>query len=446
LSNLGFNLTKELYFLTNLLLGLHISLGHLAVIYIYSYIYAGLTKITLNFLFMNITLLAGVLLIILGGFANGSFYIPFKRVRNWAWEVFWLVGGVFSWIIAPWVVSFLTVPNLLELFNEAPVIDLMWPFLFGILWGVGSLTFGLSMRYLGVALGLTIALGLTAAFGALIPPVFKGEFGAMIATVSGKVTVIGVLVCLMGIAITGIAGMRKDKEVSLEKKKESIKDFNFKKGLIVAFFAGLMSAAFAFGVSAGKPLAELAIAKGTATLYSNNPTFILVMFGGFITNAIWCIYLQFKNKTSRDFVKTKDTPIVSNYLFSALAGVLWYLQMMFYGMGETIMGEVAGWIILMSSSILFSNMWGLITHEWQGVKTRTYYVLASGLLVLILSTLIFGYGKSLSLKETQPAVASLVQECNQSETNREAKCCAADSQDKKCCEKLCDKPCEKLCA
>jgi L-rhamnose-H+ transport protein len=192
----------------------------------------------------------GLLLITLGGFAAGSFYIPFKKVRNWAWESYWLVNGLFSWIIMPWLIAFLTVPALCSVLHEAPAASLFWTFLFGLLWGIGGLTFGLSMRYLGMSLGYAIALGFCAAFGTIVPPIYQGTFGELITSVSGLTTLAGVLVCLVGIAICGWAGISKEKELSAEEKKQTIKEFNFFKGLLVAIFAGIMSACMAFGFTA----------------------------------------------------------------------------------------------------------------------------------------------------------------------------------------------------
>jgi L-rhamnose-H+ transport protein len=209
----------------------------------------------------------GVFLHALGGFAAGSFYIPFKKVRNWAWESYWLVGGFFSWIIMPWLIAFLTVPGLLLILREAEIRSIFWCYLFGLLWGVGGLTFGLSMRYLGMSLGYALALGFCAAFGTIIPPIFKGVFGEMITRVSGLTTLAGVLVCLAGIAICGWAGVSKEGELSREEKKAAIKEFNFTRGLWVAIFAGIMSACMTFGIAAGKPIAQLAVDKDVRSLW-----------------------------------------------------------------------------------------------------------------------------------------------------------------------------------
>lgn len=339
----------------------------------------------------------GLFLITLGGFAAGSFYIPFKRVRNWAWESYWLVNGVFSWIIMPWVIALLTVPALMTVLCEAPSSSIFFSFLFGLLWGIGGLTFGLSMRYLGMSLGYAIALGFCAAFGTIIPPIYKGTFGDLITHVSGLTTLAGVLVCLIGIAICGWAGISKEKELSVEKKKETIEEFNFFKGLFVAIFAGVMSACMAFGFTAGEPIAQLAVEHQTPSLWQNNPVLIAIFAGGFTTNFIWCIFLNIKNRTAKDYLNSR-APLINNYVFSALAGITWYLQFMFYGMGKPKMGKYsfASWTVLMALIIVFSNIWGLFFREWKGTSRRTHRIIFAGILVLITSTFVVGLGNYLA--------------------------------------------------
>lgn len=339
----------------------------------------------------------GILYHAIGGFAAGSFYAPYKKVENWAWEVYWLLGGFFAWILMPWLVSFLAVPSFGSLFSQLTADDIIWPYFFGVIWGLGGITFGLTMRYLGMSLGMGLALGLTAIFGTLIPPIYDGQFGNLIGSVSGIVTLFGIIVSVAGIIITGSAGVAKDKELSSEEKHESIKEFDLKKGIIVAVFAGIMSASFAFGIAAGNSITEKAISIGTPTLFSNSPLFIVIMAGGFTTNFIWCMILALKNGTVKDYVKTEETPIAKNYLFSALGGIIWYFQFMFYGMGTTKMGDIdfASWSIHMSFIIIFSNMWGMITKEWKGSSKKTIRILILGVSVLILSTFIIGIGNYL---------------------------------------------------
>ena len=336
----------------------------------------------------------GVFLHAIGGFAAGSFYIPFKKVRNWAWESYWLVGGVFSWIIMPWVVSLLTVPHVLSLIRSAPVRPMWQSYLFGVLWGIGGLTFGLSMRYLGMSLGYAIALGFCAAFGTIIPPIRRGVFPELLGSQSGRIILAGVAVCLAGIALCGWAGMSKERELSTAQKRAAIREFNFLKGLMVAVFAGIMSSCMALGIEAGKPIADLAVNRGTASLWQNSPVFIFVMAGGFTTNFLWCLILNVKSRTAGDYIAARRAPLATNYLFSAMAGITWYLQFMFYGMGTTRMGryDFSSWTLHMAFIIVFSNLWALWFREWKGSSRRTLTIVLLGIIVVVLSTVVVGAG------------------------------------------------------
>jgi L-rhamnose-H+ transport protein len=266
----------------------------------------------------------------------------------------------------------------------------------GMLWGIGGLTFGLSMRYLGMSLGMSIALGYCSFFGTVIPPLWDGSFGALLQTTSGITILSGLLVCLAGIAVCGWAGIRKEKEVSDEQKKESIKEFNFFKGLAVATFSGVMSSCMAFGLSAGKPIAQLAIDANVNPLYQNNAVLVVILLGGLTSNLIWCIYLNIKNKSGGDYTNTAS-PLASNYFFCFLAGTTWYLQFFFYGMGSSRMGkyDFSSWTLHMAFIIIFSNLWGLYFKEWKGSSQPTLRVMILGIIIVILSTVIVGYGNYL---------------------------------------------------
>jgi L-rhamnose-H+ transport protein len=362
---------------------------------------------------MNPNPFLGVFLHALGGFAAGSFYIPYKKVRGWAWEVYWLVGGVFSWIIAPWVVGLLTCRGLLGVLRGAAPKTLLWTYLFGVLWGIGGLTFGLSMRYLGLSLGMALSLGFCAVFGTLVPPVFEGRIAGLVATTSGRVVLLGILVCLAGIATCGLAGMRKEKELSEAEKKAAIAEFSFVKGAWVAAFAGVMSSCMAFAFAAGKPIAEAAVAAGTRPLFQNFPVLIVALAGGFTTNFVWCAALSVKNKSGRDYLRVRPAEtapgraaaparplasLVSNYFWSALAGTTWYFQFFFYGMGTTQMGkyDFSSWTIHMAFIITFSSLWGIAFHEWKGTGRPTRRLVVAGIAVLILSTVVVGAGNYLA--------------------------------------------------
>jgi L-rhamnose-H+ transport protein len=339
----------------------------------------------------------GVIFHAIGGFASGSFYIPYKKVKGWSWESFWLVGGLFSWVFAPLIFGLFTVKGLFGVLGGAPLSSIFWCFVMGMLWGIGGLTFGLSMRYLGLSLGMSIALGYCSFFGTIIPPFWYGSLGALFATDSGKMILIGLGVCLLGIAICGWAGVRKEKEVPEEKKKETIKEFNFFKGVLVATFSGILSSCMAFGIAAGKPIAEIAIANGTDPLYQNNAVLVIVLLGGLTTNLIWTVYLNFKNRSGGDYTNP-ETPLRSNYLFCCMAGTTWYLQFFFYGMGSSLMGkyDFSSWTLHMAFIIIFSNLWGLYFKEWKGSSKQTLNIMLAGIAVVILSTIVVGYGNYLA--------------------------------------------------
>ncbi len=403
---------------------------------------------------MNPNPVVGVLYHWLGGLASGSFYVPYRGVKKWAWETFWLAGGFFSWIIAPWFFALLMTRDLMPVLRETPGTVIFWTFFFGLLWGVGGLTFGLTMRYLGLSLGMAVVLGLCAAFGTLIPPIFRGEFMTqVVGTASGRIILLGIFVCLLGIAAAGLAGIYKERAMSPEQQKETIKEFDLKKGVGVAVLSGVMSACFAYGLAAGDPIKALTIKHGTPDLWQGLPVLVVVLLGGFTTNFIWCVILNVRNKTgyqyftsisrernihdeiiietaldapSREVVEHMPSPrtelrkqssvavaeapahgnvdqarvpMLANYLFCALAGTTWYFQFFFYSMGETQMGKYkfSSWTLHMASIIIFSSLWGIGLKEWKGAGVQAGRLLALALALLVGSTVIVGYGNYLGL-------------------------------------------------
>jgi len=372
----------------------------------------------------------------LGGLASASFYVPYRGVRRWSWETYWLVGGFFSWIIAPWILALLLTRDLLGVLSQTPAHTIFWAVFFGLLWGVGGLTFGLTMRYLGLSLGMAVVLGLCAAFGTLMPPLFSGVFFTQVlGTLSGRVILLGVFVCLLGIASAGFAGILKERVMSAEQKKAVIKEFDLKKGLGVAILSGVMSACFAYGLAAGGPIKILTMQHGTPNLWQGLPVLVVVLIGGFTTNFIWCLALNIKNKTGAQYfsgrpenfkaiadepiletaidapsketvdhipapaaTNQKPAPMLANYLLCALAGTTWYFQFFFYTMGETQMGKYgfSSWTLHMASIIIFSTLWGLGFKEWRGAGAPAMRFLSLALLLLVGSTVIVGYGNFLA--------------------------------------------------
>jgi L-rhamnose-H+ transport protein len=297
---------------------------------------------------------------------------------------------------------------------------------------MGGLTFGLAIRYLGIALGYAIALGLCTAFGTLIPPIYDGSIRTILHETSGQIILFGVLVCVIAVAINGAAGLSKDREITPEEKAEAGEsDYNFGKGIAVAISAGIMSSFFAFGLKAGKPISDIAktqlLANHRLDLWENLPILIVVLWGGFLTNFIWSAILILKNRSIKQFAgepgynpmrashSSGDTlvdfdpldastydrlapkTLAANYFFAATAGIIWYFQFFFYSMGQTKMGkyDFSSWTLHMASIIIFATLWGLIFKEWHGTSRRTKILVSSGLFLLVSSTLIVGYGNYL---------------------------------------------------
>jgi len=383
----------------------------------------------------------------LGGLASGSFYVPYRGVKRRSWETYWLAGGFFSWIIAPWILGLVMTKDLLAVLHEAPASAILWAFFFGLLWGVGGLTFGLTMRYLGLSLGMAVVLGLCAAFGTLMPPIFRGVFmSQVVGTTSGRIILLGIAVCLAGITAAGLAGISKERVMSPEQQKAAIKEFDLRKGIGVAVLSGVMSACFAYGLAAGDPIKALTLQHGTATLWQGLPVLVVVLIGGFTTNFIWCLILLSRNKTGHQFLSSRAdeqyqheeqiietavdapsrevvehisprgvqvmeappaqkkqaderVPMLRNYLLCGLAGTTWYFQFFFYTMGETQMGryKFSSWTLHMASIIIFSSLWGIGFKEWKGAGRRAGQLLALALFLLVGSTVIVGYGNYLGL-------------------------------------------------
>ncbi|TJZ61810.1 L-rhamnose/proton symporter RhaT [Sphingobacterium olei] len=353
--------------------------------------------------------IAGVIFHFIGGFASGSFYVPYKKVKDWSWEAMWILGGLFSWIIVPPIAAYLTIPNFVEIIQNTDSSILGYTFLFGLLWGIGGLTYGLGVRYLGVSLGSSVILGLSMVFGSLMPAIYyffnkaDGKHGIdyFFTTNAGICVMVGLLVCIVGIYLCGKAGVLKERGLANLSGEVQL-EYKFGLGITVAIISGILSACFNFGIESGKPMADVANQLWKAAnpndgefLYQNNVTYIVILWGGFTTNFIWCLYLLAKNKTFSDYKKS-SAPLGKNFLLCALAGTTWYLQFFFYGMGESRLGNGASsWILHMAFIILISNAWGIFLKEWKGVSKATYRSIIAGIAIIILSICIVGFAKTL---------------------------------------------------
>ena len=358
--------------------------------------------------------LLGIIFHFIGGFASGSFYIPYKKVKGWQWESYWIVGGLFSWLVVPPLAAYLTIPEFGDIISGSGGAILGITFLFGILWGIGGLTYGLGVRYLGVSLGSSIILGLCMVFGAIIPAMYydlnpvagKDSFSAMISSQWGLTIIAGLVICMLGIIVSGKAGMMKEKELKLvgtDPHGAEVKtEYKFALGMFVGIVSGVLSACFNFGLEAGQSMATIANDAWKAAnpgegefLYRNNVVYVVLLWGGLTTNFIWCMILNARNKSFSDYTNA-STPLFKNYLFSAIAGTTWFLQFFFYGMGESKLGNgPSSWILHMAFIILVANMWGLLLKEWKGAGTKTIRTIIAGIAIIILSVLVVGYGNSL---------------------------------------------------
>ena len=385
----------------------------------------------------------GVIFHWIGGFASATNFIPFRGIKRWSWEIYWIIQGFAAWIVAPLVLAGIFVPHLSTILYAAPRSAIGYAIFWGALWGLGGLTFGLAIRYLGIALGYAIALGLCTAFGTLIPPIYSGQMSMILHERSGQIILAGVFVCLLAVAVNGAAGLSKEREVTpLEKAEAGETDFSFGKGIAVAIFAGVFSSFFAFGLTAGSPIAAIAktqlLAEGRLDLWQNLPVLIVVLWGGFVTNFLWSTVLILRNGSFRQFGgvpgsnpmratptsgdtltdfdpravgavhKLSRSTLLANYFFAGLAGVVWYFQFFFYSMGQTKMGkyEFSSWALHMASIIIFATLWGLVLREWRGTSRRTKRLVGTGLGLLIASTLIIGYGNfAKALESTAPGPA-----------------------------------------
>lgn len=332
----------------------------------------------------------GLLIIAIGAFCQSSCYVPINKIKDWSWESYWIIQGVFAWLVLPFLGALLAVPageSLFGLFADAPSFNLWMTVFFGVLWGVGGLTFGLSMRYLGVALGQSIALGTCAGLGTIMGPVLLNIFFPELNALDSLTyaVIIGVVVTLLGIAIIGMAGSMKAASLSEEEKKAAVKDFNFPKGLAIALLAGFMSGCFNVGLEFGK---DINFGELTDPMFRTLPATFLVTFGGFITNAIYCFYQNQKNGTWSDY--TKSSVWGNNLLFCLLAGALWYSQFFGLSLGKGFLTEsptltTLAFCILMALNVVFSNVWGIILKEWKGCSQKTITVLIVGIIVLVIS-------------------------------------------------------------
>ncbi len=341
---------------------------------------------------MNANILLGLLLIAIGAFTSGSFSVPLLKVKGWKWENSWLAFSLFAYIIVPLLLCLIFSPGFVKVFQSVSSTKIIWIFFLGCVYGIANLTFGLSLRYLGLSLGYALSLGLMMAIGTLVPPLLDGKLLAMFQNGTGNLLIAGVIVSAIGIAISAHAGIQRDKT----KKKDAGSEFNLPKGLLSALIVGIFGAALSLAIEQGKPLGDQAIANGTNPLFQDSPVFLLIFSGSFVTTFIWCMIMAQKNKSILNFVKTENKTLSTNYLFAGLAGFLWFINFFFFGMGKSRMGNITytSWGILMTLTIVCATIWGIYHGEWKDVSKKIHIEMWLGLIILIAAAFMIGISGS----------------------------------------------------
>ncbi len=346
---------------------------------------------------MNLSILSGILLIALGAFSSGSFAVPFGKIKEWNWETYWMVFSFGAYILFPLTACLVFAPQFAQIITSTSTGTLTPVFLLGALYGVGNLSFGLTLRYLGLSLGYALSLGLMLGIGTLIPPAIDGRLSVMMQGRGGTLLILGIVIACVGIALSAWAGILKDKTVSDEKKQESIGEFNLIKGVMAAVLVGFTGSAMSLGFEQGNPMSDLAAKQGVDPLFTMMPMMVILFAGTFFTTIGWCIYLGTKNNSLKNYVRASSSKLLTgNYLFGLLAGLLWFSQFIVYGMGKSKMGPYTftSWGILMALTIAFATIWGLIRNEWKGAPNKIYILMILSLIIIIASSILIGISGS----------------------------------------------------
>jgi len=347
---------------------------------------------------MDVQILLGILLIAIGAFSSGSFAVPFGKIKGWKWETYWMVFSVGAYILFPLFACLLFAPDFIQIIQATPSQILINVFLLGAVYGVGNLSFGLALRYLGLSLGYALSLGLMLAIGTLIPPMIDGRLTIMIEKSGGMLLILGVVVACVGIALSAWAGILKDRNISKAQNRETIGEFNLVKGILAAILVGFTGSAMSLGFEQGLPISAIAAEQGLDPLFTMMPLLVVLFSGTFVTTIIWCVYLGKKNKSLKNYANAESPRmLVFNYLFGLLAGLLWFGQFIVYGMGKSKMGPFTftSWGILMALTIVFATLWGLFRNEWKGASPKIYILMALSLLIIIASSFLIGISGSI---------------------------------------------------
>lgn len=327
-----------------------------------------------------------------GAASAASFYAPIEKVKKWSWETTWAVAGLFSWILLPIGVSLFLLPHFHDFYASLDASVVWKTLLFGCMWGVGNVNYGLTMRYLGMSLGIGVAIGVTLVVGTLIPPILHGQLLYLFSTRSGLFTMAGVVIALAGVAVVSYAGHQKELQMGV-----STEQFNLKIGLILAVMCGIFSSGMSFAIDAARPIQAAALHVGVKPLYSALPSYVIIMGGGALINLSYCFFrLGFKKDLSlKADLSQPGSVIAKNGCMAAAGGIMWYLQFFFYAWGAASIPSrlfYVNWMLHMSGYVLCGAIVGLALGEWKEVGPRPVRLLWAGMIVIIAAANLVGLG------------------------------------------------------
>lgn len=335
----------------------------------------------------------GIFLIATGAFAAGSFAVPFGYIKGWKWETYWMIYSIGAYMVFPLTGCLLLAPGSRQVILETEPMVLLTVFLLGAIYGIGNLSFGLALRYLGLSLGYALSLGLMLAIGTLLPPMIDGRLKPMMGTQAGNLLLAGILVAAIGVVFSAWAGILKDKEVIDSKKRETVAEFNLTKGILASLLVGITGSAMALGFEQGLPITRIAETQNISSLFTMLPVYVVLLSGTLITTLIWCLTVGVRNRSLKEYFRVESSGVLNrNYLLGLFAGFLWFSQFIMFSMGKSKMGPYTftSWGILMALVIAFAAFWGLIRKEWKGASKKVYVLMAVSIAVLIAGSFLIG--------------------------------------------------------
>jgi len=328
------------------------------------------------------------------GLVQGSFTVPMKyATKTWKWEHTWGIWSVWALLILPWIIAYSSVPDLLTVYKAVPLSTMLVVFVVGLGWGIGAITFGMGVHYVGIALGFAIIMGLTTALGSLIP-LFMHP--ADVLTPTGLSIIAGVMLMMVGIVISARAGILKDKILSGTGNPQNPSGRkSFVKGLIICIVAGVCGSWLNISFVLGAPIQEQAVTLGANPTYAPNAVWCISLLGGAIVNLSYCFYLIWKNKSWSLFSARK---MQINWFYTFSMGVMWMGSFAMYGICTAKLGELGpamGFAVFLGMAIVTGNLWGVLTGEWKAVGSKPILIMSVGVVFLLAGMGVIGWGNTL---------------------------------------------------